>query len=546
MGRHAVHVLRRAHTVDVPCHDVEIVEAAQQVDALACRQPAPRRRAYAGRARWIEHVHVEAQIDRPLADLVAELGHALGEPAAYQLVERHGLVAEAHGARHDALGIGRAADADMPGEFRIDQAFLGDVGELGGGVVLLLFAIRIGIGVRVDMERRHLRILLAHGAGDRDSDGAIAADRDGDGAGRDDAVDRLFGTLEGVDDLRRRELDVAAIDQPQRRHRVEVGVGGIEAPHQRRLLAHGVRTAACADPHVGAAIEGNAQDRRLVGRAGPPIGRAHEGHGQGEQLGIGQPVHGHCSAERRAQATSVWIFATARSSSTRTYSSGPPMLKGVSPSTTVGTPYRRYQRESEPPTRMFTAGVSPSTSAATCTVRRIISWLGSVKEASKRRIARQLTPASGASHSSSFCASKSVVTPTGSRISARAMAWVGTRLGEVPPSMVPIFTVTRESVWASPAPDSASEISLALLMASVTAAGAWKGMASSSFSRSSASLSRSMALLPRWTCAPCAGDPVASTSTHIRPFSPKRTILGEPTSPQMLASPRACGICSIM
>src|SRR5438445_54056 len=46
------------------------------------------------------------------------------------------------------------------------------------------------------------------------------------------------------------------------------------------------------------------------------------------------------------------------------------MLKGVSPSTTVGTPYWRYQRESEPPTRMFTAGVSPSTSAATWAVRR--------------------------------------------------------------------------------------------------------------------------------------------------------------------------------
>ena len=41
----------------------------------------------------------------------------------------------------------------------------------------------------------------------------------------DDAVDRLLDALEGVDDLRGRELDVAAIDQPERRHRIEVGVG---------------------------------------------------------------------------------------------------------------------------------------------------------------------------------------------------------------------------------------------------------------------------------------------------------------------------------
>ena len=84
-----------------------------------------------------------------------------------------------------------------------------------------------------------------------------------------------------------------------------------------------------------------------------------------------------------------------------------------------------------------------------------------MKEGSKRRIARQLTPSSGASHSSSFATSTSVVMPTGRRMSARAMAWVGTRLGEVPPSIVPIFTVTRDSVSASPAPDSASEMALA-------------------------------------------------------------------------------------
>ena len=43
----------------------------------------------------------------------------------------------------------------MPGELRIDQALLGHVGELGGGVVLLVRAVGIGIGVQVDVQRRH-------------------------------------------------------------------------------------------------------------------------------------------------------------------------------------------------------------------------------------------------------------------------------------------------------------------------------------------------------------------------------------------------------
>ena len=46
-------------------------------------------------------------------------------------------------------------------------------------------------------------------------------------------LDGLLGALEGVDDLPGRQLDVAAIDQAQRRDRIEVGMGGIEAAHQR-------------------------------------------------------------------------------------------------------------------------------------------------------------------------------------------------------------------------------------------------------------------------------------------------------------------------
>ena len=45
------------------------------------------------------------------------------------------------------------------------------------------------------------------------------------GAGLDDPVGGLFDPLERIDDLRRRQLDVAAIDQAQRRRGIEVGIG---------------------------------------------------------------------------------------------------------------------------------------------------------------------------------------------------------------------------------------------------------------------------------------------------------------------------------
>src|SRR5262245_9117974 len=41
MGGHAVDVLRWAHRIDIDGHDVEVGEAAQEVDALARRQATP-------------------------------------------------------------------------------------------------------------------------------------------------------------------------------------------------------------------------------------------------------------------------------------------------------------------------------------------------------------------------------------------------------------------------------------------------------------------------------------------------------------------------
>ena len=72
------------------------VRHAHQVDALARAESPPHDGEQTPGAHEGSNTSMSKQmIDRPLADLVAELGHALGEAAAHQLVERHDLVAEA-------------------------------------------------------------------------------------------------------------------------------------------------------------------------------------------------------------------------------------------------------------------------------------------------------------------------------------------------------------------------------------------------------------------------------------------------------------------
>ena len=94
--------------------------------------------------------------------------------------------------------------------------------------------------------------------------------------------------------------------------------------------------------------------------------------------------------ERKSKATSVWILATARSSSTRTYSSGAAHVEGrqaehdgrhavlAIPARIGAADAHVHGRRARPAPRP-----RPRRCAAT------ISWPGSVKEGSKRRMARQ-------------------------------------------------------------------------------------------------------------------------------------------------------------
>ena len=73
----------------------------------------------------------------------------------------------------------------------------------------------------------------------------------------------------------------------------------------------------------------------------------------------------------------------------------------------------RYQRESEPPTRMLTAGAGPAPPPPRRARRRRSRGSGSVKLGSKRRSSRHVTPSIGPSHTSSFSCSTAVVDADG-------------------------------------------------------------------------------------------------------------------------------------
>src|SRR5215475_3288709 len=115
MSRHVVHVVRWADGGDVDSDDVEVSQASDEVEAFPCRQTAPGRRTHPGRAGGVEHVHVEADVDGPTLGLVAELGHALGEATAHQLIERNDAITELSCTRDHTMGERGTADAHVPG-----------------------------------------------------------------------------------------------------------------------------------------------------------------------------------------------------------------------------------------------------------------------------------------------------------------------------------------------------------------------------------------------------------------------------------------------
>ena len=181
----------------------------------------------------------------------------------------------------------------------------------------------------------------------------------------------------------------------------------------------------------------------------------------------------------------------------------------------------------------------PALLAAAAAVRTI-SWPGGVKEGSKRRIARQLTPSSAARAMAILASTargrrrRRAAGCRRRRERMRAPGWSRCR-----PRSWPMLTVTR-----------AERLGLAGAAQRLgDRAWPWRWPRSRVGARGRAHPRRPQQRVERraqpvdrvdaeMDVGAMRGRPVASISTHIKPFSPKRTTAGEPTSPMMMASPR--------
>ena len=92
--------------------------------------------------------------------------------------------------------------------------------------------VRVGVSVRVDMQRDKILVPSSRGTCEWDRDRAVSANADRHRAGLDDAPRRLLDAVEGVENAAWRKPHISAIDCSEKRNRIKVRVGRIEAPDQ--------------------------------------------------------------------------------------------------------------------------------------------------------------------------------------------------------------------------------------------------------------------------------------------------------------------------
>src|SRR5262249_40910043 len=124
-------IMRRADRVYVNRNDIETGKPAYQLNALARRKATPAWCRNSRRAGWVKDVHVEAQINRTVLQLLMQFGEDVCEAARKKFSDRDDVIAKRFGLFEDALDVGRAADADMIRQRGDDTLFLSGVGELG-------------------------------------------------------------------------------------------------------------------------------------------------------------------------------------------------------------------------------------------------------------------------------------------------------------------------------------------------------------------------------------------------------------------------------
>jgi hypothetical protein len=131
--------------------------------------------------------------------------------------------------------------------------------------------------MRVDMQDAQIRMYPVQGSQLRQADHAVAAHRHRDDALAGDAPHRLFDRRKGLLDHAWHDPGIAAIDEAQVLHRIEIVHRRLVAPHQRGLFADRRGPEPRADAHrVRAGIERQPEHRRLGAAQLPGLRRAHE------------------------------------------------------------------------------------------------------------------------------------------------------------------------------------------------------------------------------------------------------------------------------
>ena len=157
-------------------------------------------------------------------------------------------------------GVDRAARADVQAVRHIDQALVEGMGELVGVDEVVVAAQGPGVGVGIEVQHGKAGMATAQGAQHRQADRAVAAQGERRRAGVEDGIERPLDGGEGAMDVGERQVDVAGIDHPARRHRMGIGILQ-QCGREDRGLAHGVGTQARAETRgIVAAVEGQADD----------------------------------------------------------------------------------------------------------------------------------------------------------------------------------------------------------------------------------------------------------------------------------------------
>ena len=240
-GRLAGPVVRRAHLDDVVAREAQTAKRAQEAERLTSRQAAGLRGAGARRERGVEHVDVEGEEERSIADPLPHARRVLLGTECDELVARDDLEAEV-GRHGDVLGaIERAAHAGEERASRIDQALFHRSAE-GGPVVVALADVHVPhVRVRVEQDEAERAVHRCVRAELAEDDAVVSAEAERPRACPDDR-------LEALRNLRRRPFAVA------RRHRDVTEIGDGQPSEDLRVLRGVVRAK---------------RDRRGADRLGP-------------------------------------------------------------------------------------------------------------------------------------------------------------------------------------------------------------------------------------------------------------------------------------